>query len=170
MVLTLIHNVFKSFGVVLVAVIFIQVQKSSSQRSSRICTKHWASLKKQNEISLSGMLSFFFVLWKKTALTEHETCLSFLIRHNAMHTVTASDSDPTLDQSFLLEVMFGSGVQDRKHSPNCSSRVQAVGHHFPSHCLIIPSIRHFILSFIVPDKEQLHDVCPPSPLLWLVTR
>lgn len=75
--------------------------------------------------------------------------------------VTASDSDPTLDQSFLLEVMFGSGVQDRKHSPNCSSRVQAVGHHFPSHCLIIPSLRHFILSFIVPDKEQLHDVCPP---------
>lgn len=68
--------------------------------------------------------------------------------------VTASDSDPTLDQSFLLEVMFGSGVQDRKHSPNCSSRVQAVG-------LIIPSLRHFILSFIVPDKEQLHDVCPP---------
>lgn len=62
MVLTLIHNVFKSFGVVLVAVIFIQVQKSSSQRSSRICTKHWASLKKQNEISLSGMLSFFFCI------------------------------------------------------------------------------------------------------------
>lgn len=152
MVLTLIHNVFKSFGVVLVAVIFIHVQKSSSQRSSRICTKHRASLKKQNEAyRYLACYHLFFVLWKKTALTKHETCLSFLIRHNAMHTVTASDSDPTLDQSFLLEGMFGSGVQDRKHSPNCSSRVQAVGHHFPLFWCITLSHNSFhtaVYSFI----------------------
>lgn len=128
MVLTLIHNVFKSFGVVLVAVIFIQVHNSSSQRSR--CTKHRASLKKQNEISLSGMLSFYMYCGRRQLWPSmRPVCPS--LSDTMQCTVTASDSDPTLDQSFLLEGMFGSGVQDRKHSPNCSSRAQAVGHHFP---------------------------------------
>lgn len=151
MVLTLIQNVFKSFGVVLVAVIFIQVQKSSSQRSSHIWTKHWASLKKQNAISLSGMLSFFFCVVEEDSFDWAWDL--FVLPYQ------------TQCNAHCHSLWFRTNTRSK-----CSSRVQAVGHHFPSRCFIIPSIRHFILSFIIPGKEQLHDVCPPSPLLWLVTR